>query len=99
DEPRPLFLIATRGERGNYFEDLGGRRSGTPPSEELWTVVRYGLLGNQTVRDVLALRDGAIPMQQAAFLRAMNKLAAIAHRPPEEWKPLLDVWIADTQQL
>jgi hypothetical protein len=85
EEPAPLLLFATRGERAlsnHYFENLRtGNLGPTPVSAAV------GGGGPGAVLDWLAMLPGFVSSQQSGCLRFMNKVVEIARQPPEAWAP------------
>lgn len=85
EEPAPVLLFATRGERAmsnHYFENL---RTGNLGPNAVSGVVGGG--GAGAVLDWLAMLPGVVSSQQAGCLRFMNKAVEIARQTPEAWAP------------
>lgn len=85
EEPAPILLFATRGERAmsnHYFENL---RSGNIGPNPVSGAIGGG--GAGALLDWVAMLPGFVSSQQAGCLRFMNKLVEIARLPPEEWPP------------
>src|SRR5207247_8602307 len=87
EEPAPILLFATRGERAmsnHYSENL---RTGNLGPNPVTGIIGGGGGGASAVLDWLAMLPGFVSSQQAGCLRFMNKVVAIAKLPPEQWAP------------
>ena len=87
EEPAPILLFATRGERAmsnHYFENL---RSGNLGPNPVTGVIGGGGGGATALLDWVAMLPGFVSSQQAGCVRFMNKMVETARLPPEEWAP------------
>jgi hypothetical protein len=94
DETAPLFLTAARGERAIGFltlQDIKAAGAKKPTWDVWWGAARSVWDKSLTLDEAIALMPGSLPAQQAALLQCENRMVEIAKRPPEEWKPLLDM--------
>jgi hypothetical protein len=102
DEAEALFLTAARGERAGGFQTMEELKA-NQANVSAWTSWRKAARGvwnrHLTVDEATAMLPGSLPGQQAALLRHMNRLVEIVKRPVEEWKPLLDAWLAEAKDL
>jgi hypothetical protein len=86
EEPAPLLLFATRGERAmsnHFFDNLRTANLGPNP---ITGAVGGGGAGT-AVLDWLAMLPGFVSSQQSGCLRLTNKVVEIARQPPETWAP------------
>src|SRR4029077_18096329 len=86
EEPAPILLFATRGERAmsnHYFENM---RTGNLGPNPVSGVVGGGG-GASALLDWLSMWPRFFSPQQAGCLRFMNRVVEIARLPPEEWAP------------